>query len=283
MKKSKILCIALIYAISWLISTSSFSQEYYVKGKYRLIRSNTEVSLVAGVNVLALVQKYANDFAANLVASQQNSVVEYGLYRKSDQQGISMMIGLHSSVREAEESMLDALNYQINIIMEESPQYKIGESAWSRPSKYQPGFAFIRKNAVVYLHSSYPSTNVDIIGLARAIDQDLVNGAPYVTILDQIAPPVIHSVDLSKPVLSEGERSSLTINASDPNGRRIILYGNSLKGFGGVENESIIPWNDLRVIQLLHDEQLTGTHTIKCWVVNEDNLFSQVKEVQVTF
>ena len=45
----------------------------------------------------------------------------------------------------------------------------------------------------------------DLLTLAKSIDQDIINGASYLKIGDTISPPVIQSLDVSKPDLREGK------------------------------------------------------------------------------
>ncbi len=287
MKKSKVIYIAVLSGIFLFASAICFSKEYYQKGDYQIIRSNPDVPLVAGVDVSALAQKYLSDFRLDSVRrySQLDDVVVYHLYQNNSEKQITFMVGLHPSVREAEESMLDALNHQDFISMKEWPsnEAKIGESAWyylnGRQSGYKDGVAFIRRNAVFWIYTGPEPEYIGIETLARGVDQDLMNGAPYIKIQDKLSPPVVQSVDLSQSVYRMGERGTLTIQGSDPEGYS-IMYGDSWTGFGRSGNQTQIiadnrNWYD--------KESFFGTHVIQCWVVNENNLFSSIKEVTVTF
>jgi hypothetical protein len=287
MKKQKVIYIVLFSIIFIFVSAECFGQEYYQKGNYRLIRSNPDVPLVAAVDVQALSRKYLSDFRVdNVRYSQKDDVIVYHLYQNNGIQQIIFSVGLHPSVRDAEEAMLDALNHQENVGMSEWPHdsEKIGESAWYYPnprkSGYKDGVAFIRRNAVFWIYTCSEPEYLGVESLSRSIDRDLVNGAPFISIRNQISPPVVTSVNLSQTVFHEGERGTLTINGEDPEGRRIILYGNSMPyGYGGEHNQMPIYANSRDWI----DEPFAGKHIIRCWVINEDNLFSSIKEVTVTF
>ncbi len=273
------------FAASLVASGTVFGQEYYENGRYRIIRSNPNVPLIAKLNVWDLVKKHASDFQMGPgYISEGWSAVRYGMSRNDGQQ-IMLKVGLHPSVREAEEAMLDAMLEQINIPMTEWPagEEKIGESSWfftSSKSEQRKGVAFIRRNAVVYIYVHDWSKDFDVVSLAKAIDQDLVNGAPYVTIQDKISPPIVQSIDLSQSVFRMGEKGTITIHGTDPEGHRIINYGNSWIGFGLSENQTTV-YADNR--NWYDKDSFYGTHVIKCWVVNENNLFSSIKEVTITF
>ena len=287
MKETKIIIYMVLFSTMFFFASAvCFGQEYYQKGNYRLIRSNPDVPLVSRVDVQALAQKYLSDFQVdNVRFSQQDDVVVYILKRNKGEQQIMFMVGLHPSVREAEEAMLDALIHQENVGMTEWPSNDaiIGESAWYYPnprsSGYKDGVAFIRKNAVFWIYSGSEQEYIGVETLARAIDNDLVKGESYVTIRDKISPPFVQSVDLTQTVFKEGERGRLTIHGEDPESRQIILYGNSMDGLGKDSDISLIIADPRFWV-----EPFAGQHTIKCWVVNEDNLFSSsTKEVQITF
>ena len=150
--------------------------------------------------------------------------------------------------------------------------------------EYNPSsIVFVRKNVLINIGPTYISKKdyyPDILSLAQKIDNDIMKGASYVMLTDILSPPVIHSVSFSNNVLVEGEEATITINASDPLSQ--IEHYRTLGGAIKYEND---PVNVFRTVadRGLFKEPFFGTHTIKIWVINQNNFFSRIYEAKLTF
>ncbi len=271
----------MMIALALIPADNTFCQEIYQKGLYQIIRSNPDVPLISSFNVKTMAAKYLPEFPYSYGMD-----VHYG-YRLFHFGGIGVAVGLLPNVREAEEVILDGLN-ESNMAWQEWPSEwnKVGDSAWYNrsgiPEKgnisyYISGVTFIRKNAIVKLVMG-PNYGPDFRAIAEAIDHDILAGTDYLKIEDKISPPVVTSINLPKQTLKEGEWTYFTFEAYDPSGSALKYFSN------GLYEEKLNSWRYAAFRSLFPlDAPFEGPHAIKCWVVNENNLFSSIKEVTITF
>ncbi len=288
-KYFSVFAITIIAALS--IPCTSFCQEYYQKGRYRLIRSEYNDSFVAGIDIPALAGNHLEDFKLVNSTTFFYSVKKYSFKSNINGAVLRICIGIFPSVKETEEVVLDSMN-EAAAGGKEGPfnGVDIGDNDWyfgyytSPDKEYHPSsIVFIRKNVIIMVGPTIASSEdyyPDILSLAQKIDDDIMKGAPYVILTDTLSPPVIHSVSLSKNVLVEGEEATITINASDPLSQ--IEHYRTLGGAIKYEND---PVNVFRTVadRGLFKEPFFGTHTIKIWVINKNNFFSRIYEVKLTF
>jgi hypothetical protein len=266
-------------AVVLISANTTLCQETYQKGPFQIIRSNPNVPLLSSLNVKEMGTRYLSDFSYSRALD-----IRYG-FRLYNFGSIDIHVGLLPGVREAETAILDGL-YDSNMYWEEWPAEwnKVGDSAWYKRTyiskdgdSYIGGVAFIRKNAIIWLTMG-PNEGVDFREIAEVIDRDILTGADYLKVEDKIAPPVVTGVSLTKRTLREGEWTDITFQASDPS-------GSSLKYFAsGVYDEKTNSWRySANRASLLPGVPFEGPHTVTCWVVNENNLFSRITEETVTF
>ena len=278
-KSSKTIVLAAILICIIYNNSVCVAQEseaiYYEKGMYRLIRSATDSNYVAKFDVEAMVLQHLSDFYLLRKRPIWNWGRQYVFLRDSDKASIYIMLGLHPSIKDTEERVLDLIN-SISMYMYEGPVNGelIGDNLWwaadgSNPNKVTV-IKFIRKNAFISLSSD----EIDLIALAKAIDNDILKGSSYVTISNSISPPVINSVTALKIELSEDESTKLTVNATDPDGEPLEYISHM-----GASNNGIDPENVLTIIASRHifnEQPFFGPHTIEFYVINESNFVSLV-------
>jgi len=258
----------------------------YEKGEYRLTRSSENGPLVTKVNFTLLAAQCFPGFTLQSTSIPFKHVaIRNVLYRGRGGEGITFFIGLHPSVRAAEDAILDMLNIQVNISMIENTTSPVGDNSWHDTRTKSPEdpnvIAFIRKNAVVFfLHAGEKIEDVNLLPIANAIDATLVNGASYITITDTLNPPIVHSLELSKNAVGEKERVEIIIHASDPEGNPFYYCSNAIDPFG-VKGKNILPYFPSQ--GYFPDEPFYGPHTIKAWVVNDNCLFSNIVETPIIF
>ncbi len=219
------------------------------------------------------------------------SVKKYSFKSNINGAIVRICIGIFPSVREAEEVVLDSMNEAAGG-GKEGPfnGVDIGDNDWyygyytSPDKEYKlSSIVFVRKNVIIMVGPTIASRegyHPDILSLAQKIDNDIMTGTSYLMLTDILSPPVIQSVSLSKNVLVEGEEATITINASDPLSQ--IEHYRTLGGAIKYEND---PVNVFRTVadRGLFKEPFFGTHTIKIWVINQNNFFSKIYEAQLTF
>jgi hypothetical protein len=260
------------------------AQDYYRIGPYGLIHSNTDVPLVYSLNIKGLVDKY---FPGSKMETLMDLNWENG--KRYSFNNVFFQVGLYPTVREAEDAMLLGLQSGTDLGFSEGPVYgeKIGDNVWYSPSRNQRGeyilgLGFIRYNAVLFIGLK----NMDLEGnyllsLSKNIDQDIINGAPYLKSRKTISPPIINSVDISPKEILLYDTMVFTLDAFDPEGYSFTYH--LLLGF----HPSEYPDNIL-ILKAIpgifpFEDALLGPHKLKFWVMNENHLFSSPKELQVTF
>ena len=278
-KSSKIIVLAAILICILYHNSTCIAQEseaiYYEKGMYRLIQSTSDSNYVIKFNVEAMVSMYLPNFYLLRKRPMWNRGREFVFKRASDNALIFIILGLHPSIEDTEEHVLNFLN-SISMHMYEGPVNGelIGDNLWwaaegSDPNKVTD-ILFSRKNAFISLYSD----EIDLIALAKTIDNAILNGSSYVTISNSISAPVINSVTALKIELSEDESTKLTVNATDPDGEQLEYISHM-----GASNNGVDPENVLTIIASRHifDEQpFFGPHTIEFYVINESNFVSLV-------
>jgi len=275
-----------VYIFMWVMPVMVFAQEYYQKGPYRLVRSATDVPLISQLDIKTLGERYLPGFEIHHINYLLwETGADYTFARSADDVRVVISYGLYSSVRDAEDAVLDGMKNGTSAWMNEGP-YKgksAGDNFWYSVSKssnlgeYVVCLAFIRYNAVFRLLCM--GGKIDILTLAQNIDKDILNSTSYLKMSKIISPPIIHSISAPKEVRT-GDLILFTVNATDPEGMGIkyrCLYGG---------HEAGQPENVLGVKaypDYFPGELSSGPHTFLLWVVNENNLFSGIKEVTVTF
>ena len=289
--KDRLFIIISIMMLSLLsIPCFSFCEEYYEKGRYRLIRSEYNDSFVNGIDIPALAEKHLEDFVLTNSATYFYSVKRYYFKRNSDGAIAKIHIGIFPSVSETEELVLDILNEGSGGASEGSFNgIDIGDNDWYYGYTTSDGehelssIVFIRKNVLICIGPTDVSSEnyyPDMLTLAQKIDEDIMKGTPYVILKDTLSPPVINSVSLSKSTLAENEEATITINASDP-----LSQIEHYRTLGGAIKYEDDPVNVFRTIadRGVFGEPFYGTHIIQAWVINEYNFFSRIYEIELTF
>ena len=128
---------------------------------------------------------------------------------------LSVHIGIYPSVRQAEEMALFKI-CSASWGYGRGPQ-DLGDNSWwvVTGQGSVEGVVFVRRNVVI---------SVDTEELARAIDRDIVEGAPYVSIGDTFFPPVIRNVTISSSSVNAGEWIEIKVDAYDPHGWQLVDY-----------------------------------------------------------
>jgi hypothetical protein len=252
---------------------------YYEKGWYRLVRSDPNVPLVTKIDMEEMARQHLDGFRLVRKRAHWNWGREYVFRREGDKEAVFVKVGLHPSVREVEELVLDYLN-GISLIMREGPVMgeAIGDNAWWSATSTPPivtNIVFIRKNALFTL--SFHSYD-KVKALAKAIDDDIMGGASYITIKDSISPPVINAISVSKRELKEGEAAKITISATDPEGEPLEYqsYPGLFRANGDPENVfTLIASPDYIPAPFF------GSHAIKVVAINENNAVSRILETDI--
>ncbi len=262
-------------------------QEYYERGGYRLIRSHYDNALVDGVNVEALSERYLPDFRLTFRLAIWYNDVLYAFNRQTDQQSISICVGVYLSVQEAENAALDGLADRSERLTAGPVRgEQIGDNCWYSEMSYGnekrlETIAFVKKNVFIVISAHNNEFSPLLLDLGKSIDHDIMNGSSCLTLADAPKPPVVNSIQVSINELRDGDTATITVSAADPEGKRIEYHQSS-----GINKLDIDPENVFR-IQVSEDsivrKFLGTTQTFEIWVVNEDNFFSQKKQFQVTF
>jgi hypothetical protein len=263
----------------WSYSTAQ-GQEYLEKGRYKLHRSAYETGLVGGMNVLSFAEKHLSEFTfSERETTLYRGIIHY-FYRKSDNAKIQLIVGLYPTVEIAEEMMLELLNTN-TLAFEYSPVmgHQIGDNCWwlnnsPSPLRY---VLFIRKNMVVQINDiSSDNRYQQLLELALSLDGEIMEGSQYIPLKDELTPPQINSVLLTKNQLSLNESALATVIASEPLQKNLIYRctGRAYNDHDGLENTFKITSSK---------NVLPGIYSLKFWVVNEDNAYSDIHEVKVTF
>jgi hypothetical protein len=289
-KKMKKSCLSIFVtlAICSIIANLTYAQDYYQINHYRLLLSNTDVQLVNSLDIKKLGEKYLPEFH---IQSTKNLRWETGvnyLFTRSNSSAvpIGINIGLYPSVREAEQAVLQGLN-TYSVGMKEGPVQgeSLGDNSWYAATKSALGeefiinLTFIRYNAVISL-VTISEGGINILSLAKSIDRDILSGGQYMMLEKNILPPVINFVDIFPKEIHEGDRIVMSVYASDSGGSSIKYNGMNLGHMSGdLENKLSIMANPV----VFQNETFIGPHTFRLWVYNENNLFSSLKEFQITF
>jgi len=227
-----------------------------------------------------MAKKYLADF--NLVEKRVmwNQGRRFVYLKENDQIKISIQVGLHPSAKDAEDIALDYLKF---ISMSMKKGQINGESIgdilwWWSPNSDQTNVThilFIRKNALFMIYSySYK----EIKALAKAIDDDIINEEPYLSVEKSISAPKINSISMGKSNFRHGETSKITVHAMDPKNESL-----EYQFLPGITQDS----NDLKNVFTFiatrdHlPEPFFGSHTIKAVVINASNVVSPVSEITI--
>lgn len=162
-------------------------------GKYRLEPSDRSVPLVESVDIAEMGAVHLPGFEAG-----RNVSAGWGRRVKfvRDSVEVRIIIGVRPSVDEIEELALYYLNSGTVVTLEEGPVLAgeigdVGDSSWWRPNSSEPvstDVIFIRRNVLVIVNvGDYFDGLEGFEGLPRAIDQDILNGAPYVHMAEPTA------------------------------------------------------------------------------------------------
>lgn len=271
MKPNLFVGVFLITTISIFISCENLSDS----------NSKNDARYITKFDVEEMARQYLVDFSLIRKHPTWNRGREYVFNRESNKALIFIKVGLHPSVREVEELVLDYLN-SISMVMKEGPVMAepIGDNLWwaaeSSDSSMVTHILFIRKNAFISLHSY---SNIDLKALAKSIDDDIMKGASYLTLKNSISSPIINSMCISKTALKEGETAKITINATDPEGEPLeyMFHNIGLARFEG-DPENVFT---LTASRDYISEPFFGSHNIKFVVINKSNVVSSTTEITV--
>jgi len=263
------------------IESLCIGQEYYQVGSYRLIRSHYDAGFATGIDISDLVEQHLQEFKLEPLRFMYPRQKVFIANRSIDSTVIYIMAGVYPSVEEAEEVVLKHINnltasYQEGPVMGES----IGDNAWWFGSQEFPveSIVFVRKNVFFSISIMESKGQIDILSIAKAVDMDIMNGTDYIPRTNSLNPPRIESLGLSKTSVNEGETSVLTIQATDPAGKKLFYSVN--RGFQSREKENVFT---IEAIRDYFPEPFFGSHILEAWVANEDNFFSKVFKTQITF
>lgn len=263
-------------------------QDYYQKGIYRLTRSHYDGAFVSSLNVQACAERYLPNF----LVSPKPVIWHYGkLYRCSYYStSVGIQIGIYQDVQEAEESALENLNGLTAYFMEGPIKgISVGDNCWWYKGVYEgesepriEGVAFLRKNIFMMISTNMGQRDYfkDILPLCQSIDNDLLNGASYLALENSLHPPVVNSLQLSTNVLKLRETAFVTVSATDPKGKKLEYI---TRGMSKNDNDPENIFRILADVDFYFPDPFYGTHTLECWVINEDNFFSKVFKTSVTF
>ncbi len=274
--------ILLVLAFSLLLGTSHalYGQDTLTSGRYTLHRSQYQDGFVNGMNVQSFIDTHIPGFTFTGSHTSLNRGIAHHYVRKSDNAILTIWVGVYPSVSDAEEKMLELLNSS-SLAMEYGPvlEHQIGDNCWwyAGPPFPLRIVSFIRKNSIVYLNTNLSEENCyeGLLDLALALDQDMMKGASYIPLAHIPDPPVITSVTTTATQLRENEHAKVTVTASDPDGNK-LLYRSS-----GADHDTAGGENSF-IITAFHDPS-GGIHTYKFWVVNEVNMYSETKVIEINF
>ncbi|MHB9028901.1 MAG: FlgD immunoglobulin-like domain containing protein [Candidatus Latescibacterota bacterium] len=261
---------------------SVLAQEYLEQGRYKLRRSSYDKGLVSGMNVVSFAEKHLTDF----VLSERRTTMPRGVFhffhRNSDNAKIQIIVGVYPTIEIAEEMILELLNFN-SLAFEYSSVmgHQIGDNCWwlnypPFPLRY---VFFIRKNMIVALSdisNDYRYRYQQLLELALTLDSEIMNGTQYIPLKDILTPPKINSVSLTKNQLILNESAYATVNVTEPLQKSFVYRcdGPAYNDHEGLKNTFQIPYSL---------NNAPRTYSLKFWVVNEDNAYSDTEEVKVTF
>jgi hypothetical protein len=265
-------CSLLSYNI--LLPMASYCQDFYQSGHYRLIRSDPDIPLVAGIDMDQVSLDYLQGFTLH-----NKYLLGYGcrvhIYTNPMKEKISLNVGVHPSVRDVENSALDYLN-GISGSMKEGPMNDviIGDNMWW--CNYQGGLTtilFIRKNVFFIINGK---NSERVLNIAKSLDNDIILKASYVIISNTYAPPMIKDIEIIKKSLMMSESTKCTVHVENPgDGSLEFSYT------GPIRHDEEDPTDVFTVKGYLVESP--GTFEISFWVINEKNALSKISKTQITF
>lgn len=148
-----------------------------------LLKSNKQETIITNINMEEMAHRHLPGFSLLRQRAKGDLGTEYVFTNESDSVNVFITVGLHKSANDAENIVLDYLD-GISMGMEKGPipGESIGDKLWwlapYSDTNIVTNIVFIRKNAHFEM-SSHKGVNLKT--LAKAIDDDIINEASYIT------------------------------------------------------------------------------------------------------
>lgn len=222
-----------LIAIALLIAAAGETKaqqagETVARGPYSLSRAEAPARLVAGIALPELTRVHFSGMSTTQIRLRGRWGRAQTLFRPEDRSQVRITVAVYGSVTEAEDSALALLEDTSAMLQTGSHGGGvIGTHSWYLRSPEGSGtVVFIAGNSLFQLFSS--SYEMAEAG-ARSILVDLERGTNGVRLGQRVSRPVIDGVSF-RSRLEAGAEVQMTIEASDPNGREIAVFGSSVAG-----------------------------------------------------
>ncbi len=263
-----------------MIVTAPYVQSDSQRSDTDITQASSEAPYINSFDMEEFLQTHLPEYLITERYTQWYTEVLYALQYKGTGPELWVRLGLFPSVIDAEGAAEAYMDGSTQWFKEGPPAgVEIGDRSWFYPpvsEKRVKDVLFVRRNGFFVVHDI--SSGIDVVDLAKRIDNDLIAGAGYLIRGESVSCPVIQSVDVSKSAIREGETSILTVHAQDPNGAPLELHSHPSWRTQG---------NELTVTHSLvfyPDNPDWGVHPIKIWAINEQrNMFSKIFEVDINF
>jgi hypothetical protein len=169
-KERYVLIILIITLISFLFCDDIF-------------QTKDEEIIIINIDMEEMVKLHLPNFNLIRQRAKGDLGTEYVFFNINDSANIFIRVGLHKTANNAENFVLDYLD-EISMGMNNSPilEEPIGDTFWWFAPNADPivvtNIIFTRKNAHFEIISH---DGVELIALAKAIDDDILTGASYIT------------------------------------------------------------------------------------------------------
>lgn len=233
---------------------------------------------VTGINAEGFRERYLPGYTTLRERGRFSEGREYVF--KKDGNIVFLRIGVFQSKEESLE-MVEKLNSMCSIRPQEDSlkTLDLADICWWMPKPSSTDtveYHYIRDNVYV-LVNSHSIGNKDLIGLAKSLDKDIVNGSDYVRRAELLNPPIINSIKASNTILHEGDILKITVNATDSYNSSIEFIGEQCCSLDkDPENVFTISVTSEHV-----PEPFIGLHTFRFQVINEVNVLSDIGEIEI--
>ncbi len=239
------------------------------KGLYTLRKTPEPKIFITGIDADKIMQRLLPNF--NKIGEQ--IMWKWGRKHKyfngDTKEKIVIRVAVYPTVQYAEENVLDLLNDASGISNPGTDsKVDIGNNSWHYKSGDAGTVTFLRKNVLIGVFSNlYPLAE----RIAKEIDKSLIKGGKGIGTGKKVDAPIIHEI-LAPSSIEKGEKHTIIIRATDPNEKKLTYLKSSDKGrFLFSESPHKIIYQPTKV----------GTNKILVCVINESNVVSEVKEVEI--
>ena len=149
----------------------------------KIFNTKKQETIITNIDMEEMAHRHLSGFSLLRKGSNGDIGTEYVFTSESDSVNVFIIVGLHESGKDAENVVLDYLN-GISIGMKNGPipGESIGDKLWWWSPNSDPNdvtnIVFIRENAL-FIMSCW--NNEKIKTLAKAIDDDIIGKASYIT------------------------------------------------------------------------------------------------------